>query len=152
MLQSMVSQRVGHDWATTLSLFIVNLTTPWSAVWLLYNTAFQYFLISYFLSSALLSSVKTILWTRNDTLNILHLTCEIFDTCVCMHAKLLQSCPTLCNPMECSPPGSSAHGILQAKNTGVGCHAFLQGIFQTQRSNSRLLCLLHWQASSSHKK
>ena len=31
-----------------------------------------------------------------------------------MHAKLLQSCPTLCNSMDCSPPGSSVHGILQA--------------------------------------
>ena len=29
-------------------------------------------------------------------------------------AQLLQSCPTLCNPMDCSPPGSSVHGILQA--------------------------------------
>ena len=29
-------------------------------------------------------------------------------------AQLLQSCPTLCNPMECSPPGSSVLGILQA--------------------------------------
>ena len=29
--------------------------------------------------------------------------------------KSLQSCPTLCNPMDCSLPGSSAHGILQAK-------------------------------------
>ena len=26
-----------------------------------------------------------------------------------------QSCPTLCNPMDCSPPGSSVHGILQAR-------------------------------------
>ena len=34
------------------------------------------------------------------------------------------------------------------KNTGVGCHALLQGIFPTQRSNARLLHLLHWQASS----
>ena len=30
-------------------------------------------------------------------------------------AKLLQSCPTLCNPMDCSPPGFSVHGILQAR-------------------------------------
>ena len=29
--------------------------------------------------------------------------------------KLLQSCPTLCNPIDGSPPGSSAHGIFQAK-------------------------------------
>ena len=30
-------------------------------------------------------------------------------------AKLLQSCPTLCDPMDCSLPGFSVHGILQAK-------------------------------------
>ena len=29
-----------------------------------------------------------------------------------MHAQLLQSCPTLCDPMDCSPPGSSVYGIL----------------------------------------
>ena len=33
----------------------------------------------------------------------------------CMHAKLLQLCPTLCNTMDCSLPGSSVHGILQAR-------------------------------------
>ena len=32
-----------------------------------------------------------------------------------MHAKLLQSCPTLCDPLDCSPPGSSFHEILQAR-------------------------------------
>ena len=35
--------------------------------------------------------------------------------CLCMRAQLLQSCPTLCDPMDCSTPGSSVHGILQAK-------------------------------------
>ena len=30
-------------------------------------------------------------------------------------AQLLQSCPTLCDPMDCSPPGSSVHGILQIR-------------------------------------
>ena len=34
---------------------------------------------------------------------------------MCVHAKSLQSCPTLCDPMDCSPPGSSVHGILQAR-------------------------------------
>ena len=33
----------------------------------------------------------------------------------CMHAKSLQSCPTLCDPVDCSPPGSSVHRILQAR-------------------------------------
>ena len=59
-----------------------------------------------------------------------------------VHAKLLQSCPTLCNPMDCSLPGSSVHGDSPGKNTGVGYHAPLQG------SNLRLLGLLHWQAGS----
>ena len=35
--------------------------------------------------------------------------------CVCACAQLLQSCLTLCKPMDCSPPGSSVHGILQVK-------------------------------------
>ena len=33
----------------------------------------------------------------------------------CMCAKSLQLCPTLCDPMDCSPAGSSVHGILQAR-------------------------------------
>ena len=37
-------------------------------------------------------------------------------------AKSLQSCPTLCDPIDGSPPGSPVPGILQAKNPGVGCH------------------------------
>ena len=35
-----------------------------------------------------------------------------------VHAKSLKSCPTLCGPMDCSPPGSSVHGILQARVLG----------------------------------
>ena len=35
--------------------------------------------------------------------------------CACMSAKSPQSCPTLCDPMDYSPPGSSVHGILQAR-------------------------------------
>ena len=34
---------------------------------------------------------------------------------LCMRAKLLQLCPTLCIPMDCSLPGTSAHGIIQAR-------------------------------------
>ena len=43
-----------------------------------------------------------------------------------------QSCSTLCDPIDCSPTGSSVHGDSPGKNTEVGCHALLQGIFQTQ--------------------
>ena len=65
-----------------------------------------------------------------------------------VHAKLLQSCSTLCDPMDCSPPGSSAQWDSRGKNTGVGCHAHLQGIFLAQGSNPHLLHLLYWQAGS----
>ena len=34
---------------------------------------------------------------------------------LCVHAKLLQLCPTLCNPVDSSTPGSSDHGLLQAR-------------------------------------
>ena len=50
-----------------------------------------------------------------------------------------QSCPTLCDPMDCSPPGSSVHGDSPGKNTGVDCHALLQENFPTQESNRGLL-------------
>ena len=50
-----------------------------------------------------------------------------------------QSCLTLCDPMDCSPPGSSVDGDSPGKNTGVGCHALLQGIFPTQGSNWGLM-------------
>ena len=57
--------------------------------------------------------------------------------------KSLHSCLALCDPMDCSLPGSSVHGILQAPITGVGCCALLQGIFPTQRLNPCLLQLPH---------
>ena len=51
--------------------------------------------------------------------------------------KSLPWCLSLWNPMDCSPPGSSVQGTLPGKNTGVGCHALLQGIFPTQGLNPR---------------
>ena len=64
-----------------------------------------------------------------------------------MHlCSVIQLCLTLCNPIDCSPPGSSVH--FPGKNTGAGFHFLLQGIFPTQRLNLHLLCLLHWQARS----
>ena len=71
-------------------------------------------------------------------INILH------SETLCLGA---QSCPTLCDPVDYSPPGSSVHGDSPAKNTGLGCHALLQGIFPTQGLNPDLLqCrqILYW--------
>ena len=69
--------------------------------------------------------------------------------CVLCCAKSLQSCLTLCDPMDCSPPGSFVHGVLQAR-MGVGGHALLQEIFLTQGRNLCLFCLLYWQAIFYH--
>ena len=55
---------------------------------------------------------------------------------LCLVAQL---CPTLCNPMDCSTPGSSVHADSPGKNTGVGCHALLQEIFPTHGSSPGLL-------------
>ena len=49
-----------------------------------------------------------------------------------VHAKSLRSCPTVCDLMDCSPPSSSVHGILQARIWN-GLDSLLQGIFPTQR-------------------
>ena len=48
--------------------------------------------------------------------------------CVCVYLCLcVQSCPSLCDPMGHSPPGSSVHGGSPGKNTGMNCHFLLQG-------------------------
>ena len=52
-------------------------------------------------------------------------------------SEVAQLRPTLCDPMDCSTPGSSVHGIL-SKNTRVGCHFLLQEIFPTQGLNPGL--------------
>ena len=59
-----------------------------------------------------------------------------------------QSCPTLCNPLVCNPPGSSVRGILQARILEWVAISFSRGIFLTQGLNQNLLRLLHWEADS----
>ena len=66
--------------------------------------------------------------------------------CVCV--LLTQSCPALCNPMDCNPPGSSVHGIFQARTLEWVAISLLHGIFLIQGSNPRIPYLLHWQAVS----
>ena len=56
----------------------------------------------------------------------------IFLNKVCVKVLGAQSCPTLFGSMDCSPPGSSIHGVFPGKNTGVGSHSLLQGIFPTE--------------------
>ena len=50
--------------------------------------------------------------------------------------SVTQLCPTLCCPINCSPPDFSVFGDYPRKNAGVGCNVLLQGIFPTQGLNS----------------
>ena len=79
------------------------------------------------------------------TTSLLHRTLQLLPILCRVKPKSLpenrcgcgQSCPTLCDPKEYSPSGSSVHGT--GKNTGVSCHFLLQGIFLTQGSKLHLL-------------
>ena len=72
---------------------------------------------------------------------------ELRSHCVCTES--LQSRPTLCDPVDFSPPGSSVPGIFfPGKNSGLVCCVTLQGVFPSRGSNPHLLCLWHWQAGS----
>ena len=61
--------------------------------------------------------------------------------CVC---PVAQSCPVLCDTMDCSPPGSTVHGIFQARILERVAISYSRGSFP-HGSNP---CLLHWQADS----
>ena len=82
-----------------------------------------------------------------------HVSCQVRN----MLCLVTQLCVTVFDTMDCSLPGSSVHGDSPGKNTGVGCHALLQGIFPTQGSNPGLslcrwiLCILSHQGSPSKK-
>ena len=62
--------------------------------------------------------------------------CLVLLSHICV--LLTQFSLTLCDPMDCSPKGSSVHGISQARILGVGCHFLHRGIFQTQGLNPGL--------------
>ena len=78
-----------------------------------------------------------------------YMTCASVATSVCWPGKeslygcfyipmcvlVTQSCPTHCDPMDYSLPGSSVHLISQARIVELGCHLLLQGMFPTYRSN-----------------
>ena len=74
----------------------------------------------------------------------LHMITMLILCCVFSHSVMSDSL----RPHDSSPPGPSVHGDSPGKNTGGGCHAFLQGIFLTQGSNRHLLRRLYWQVGS----
>ena len=83
-------------------------------------------------------------WSESET----KITWESLCTHACVCAKLLQSCLSLYDPMDCSPPGSSVHGDSPGKSTRAYFHALFQGLFPTHGSNAWLFYLLRWQADS----
>ena len=78
-----------------------------------------------------------------------HVNYKIQYLCVCV--LVAQSCPALCNPMDCSPPGSSIHGILQARILEWVAIPFSRGSSQP-KDQTRVSCiscigrqiLYHW--------
>ena len=68
--------------------------------------------------------------------------CYTLFVCWCLVTK---SCPALLQPHGLQPTRLLCPWDFPGKNTGVGCHFLLQGIFPTQGLNP---CLLHWQVSS----
>ena len=66
--------------------------------------------------------------------------------CCCFNVA--KSCLTLWDPMDYSPPGSSVHGISQARILRVSCHSFSMGSSCARGSNLCLLWLLHCQVDS----
>ena len=82
-------------------------------------------------SGCLSTDVRGVLKSTTITV-LLSVTLYAWPVVLCL---ITQECPSLCDPMDCSPPGTSVYGDLPGRNTGVGCHAFLQRIFPAQGLN-----------------
>ena len=70
-------------------------------------------------SSLILKGFPTVQGLSPQLYPFLHHLC-----CSCMHAKSLELCPTLCDPVDCSPPGSSVHGVSQTRVLEWGAISF----------------------------
>ena len=87
------------------------------------------------LFARILFQVHMITWDCLDWLEIL--------TALCVLG--LVGSVTLCGHMDYRPPGSSVHGDSPGKNTGVVCHAVLQGIFPTQVLTTWMTLSIFWE-------
>ena len=77
------------------------------------------------LSHPYMTTGKTIALTRRTFVNkVMSLLLNMLSAAAAAAAKLLQSCLTLCDPIDGRPPGSSIHGILQARVLEWGAIAF----------------------------
>ena len=119
-LQSTGSQRVGHDWvdstqvstgvsggrsgSTTVALRPAASASPWN-LW------------DVLISGPISDLLNETLWGWDPVISVLTGPPAWFWCTLgfVLHAQLFQSCPTLCNPMDCSLPSSPVHGVLQAR-------------------------------------
>ena len=74
-------------------------------------------------------------WTAKQTV-----VCLFTRTLLLFHCLIVKSCPTLCDPMICGPPGSSVHGISQASILEWVAISFCKGSFQP-RDQIRVPCI-----------
>ena len=111
-LLSMGLHRVGHDWSDLAAAAVQLVLTPM----LIYHHENPRVLKHY-----AKCTLHVLCKCNNTAWMTIHLFTIWFKECfkptvqTCRHVKLLQSCLTLCNPTNCSPPGFSVHGILQAR-------------------------------------
>ena len=142
-LQSMESLRVGHNWATSLSLFTF---MHWRRKW----QPTPVFLPGE--SQGRGSLVGCRLWGRTvghdwSDLAAAAASFESLYFCIyiCICCLVAKPCPALLQPRGLWPTKFLCPWDFPGKNTGVGCHFLLQGIFLTQGLNPHLL---HWQSDS----
>ena len=90
-----------------------------------------------------------LLCMSEDLGNMIPLFVYTLSTFCTPRTKFLQLCLTLCHPMNCSPPGSSVQGILQARMLEWVTVLSSRGSFQSRDKTRVSLCLLYWQAGSS---
>ena len=89
--------------------------------------------LSFLITMALSFNICHIVWQKSRSFL---LSCNHF---IIVFNKLFWFCVNhSVMSMDCTPPGSSVHGILQARILAVGCYFLLQGIFPTQKSNPGL--------------
>ena len=117
----MIRTFIVHKALSHIHLEIVPLTTIWSS-----------------------KNFFFILQIRKLELMLVH----IFPKSVYVCAKSLQSCLTLCDPMDCSLPGSSDQGIFQARTLEWVALPSFRGSSWCRDRTWVSLCLLHWQAGS----
>ena len=86
--------------------------------------------------------------TSHPLFMILHHAMTSHPLYSCVHVKSLKSCSTLCDPMDCSLPGSSVHGILQPRILELVVTPSSRGSSQPMGSNPHILTLPNWQAGS----